>query len=355
MATALKLPYGLRDGQLLHISEVANGLGCACTCPGCGARLVARNQGQRKVAHFAHHQAPECPYGLQTAIHLAAKEVFLKYHAFCLPGAAGHFDFTPDYWASFDFDASFYEGCVPGTIHVADEYDYPKLYVAVYDVLLERKTEDIIPDIILCTENGPLLVEIAVTHFIDDKKHEKLKRLGIPTIEIDLSKVARDLALPELEDLLIHQTAHKRWAYNAKLDAKIDAHRQRYFEAMRPYFEEEHAEYSREEKENKERQARQEAYKLYERQEAENKRLKREQREIFYETQRKPIFSVKSPDYGRISQVFDCPDPRRAYEGQPYSLVEQDCRGCWYFRGGDREHESIICLYEYYNRHKIRT
>lgn len=353
MSTTLKLPYGLRDGQLLHIAEVANGLACACTCPGCGARLIARNQGQRKVAHFAHHQAPECPYGLQTAIHLAAKDVFLNYQAFRLPGVAGRFDFTADYWASFDFDASDYRGCVPGSIDVAAEYNFPARYVAVHEVFLERKTEDIVPDIILCTENGPVLVEIAVTHFIDDRKQEKLKRLDIPTIEIDLSKVARDLALPQLEDLLIHQSVHKRWAHNSKLDTKIAAHRFRYFEAMRPYFEEEHAVYSRIQQENEERRAKQEADRLWERQEEENRRRRAQQRQSFYKNQSKPITATTLPDYGQISQVFDCPDPRHAFEGQTYSLVKEDCLGCAYFRGYGNERASVICLYEYINRYKI--
>lgn len=67
----------------------------------CGAQLVARNQGQQKVSHFAHHQALECPFGLQTALHLAAKDLFLQHRTFCLPGASGTFEFTDAYWPSY--------------------------------------------------------------------------------------------------------------------------------------------------------------------------------------------------------------------------------------------------------------
>lgn len=48
MTNQLKLPYGLRN------SQVENGL--ACTCPGRGTVLVARNAAANvKVAHFAHY------------------------------------------------------------------------------------------------------------------------------------------------------------------------------------------------------------------------------------------------------------------------------------------------------------
>ncbi|MCR5890395.1 hypothetical protein LRS06_21950 [Hymenobacter sp. J193] len=58
MASPLYLPYGLRDGHLLHVLSVDNRLACGCTCPSCGARLVARNRGEKKAPHFAHYNAP---------------------------------------------------------------------------------------------------------------------------------------------------------------------------------------------------------------------------------------------------------------------------------------------------------
>ena len=106
MATSLKLPYGLRGEQLLHISQVETGLACGCTCPGCGATLVARNAARNvKAAHFAHHKAAECSTGLQTAIHLAANEIIARHKQLCLPGVAGNIALTPAFWDSFSFDA----------------------------------------------------------------------------------------------------------------------------------------------------------------------------------------------------------------------------------------------------------
>lgn len=340
MASTLKLPYGLQGNQLLHIKDVPNGLACACVCPGCGARLVARNQGKVKTAHFAHYQAPECATGLQTALHLAAKEVFLQQQTFRLPGAAGiigfhaeHFD-KQAYFGSFAYDAASYQHAVENRLDLDCEYAFEARYVKINQVLLEHRTGDIIPDIILETEAGPLLVEVAVTHFIDEAKQEKIKRLGISTVEIDLSKASRELSSDALTDLLIHQTDRKRWAYNARLDAKVAARHAHYLEAARPLFAAWHTKL------------------LHEQQEEERERQRQQQRKEFYATQIKPI-TFKGKRYGTARQVLGCPDPRRSFDGQLYSNVDADCLRCAHFRGYGAERKSVICLYEYTNRHKI--
>ena len=156
MATQLKLAYGLREELLLHIIEVANSLACGCTCPGCRARLVARNQGTRKVAYFAHHQAPECAQGLQTALHLTAKDIISRHRQFALPGATGTFALTEAFWATFTFDATYYESCIPSDVGVSDEYAISSRNLDVERVTLERTTHDIVLDIILHTSTGEL-------------------------------------------------------------------------------------------------------------------------------------------------------------------------------------------------------
>jgi competence CoiA-like predicted nuclease len=67
--------YGLLDNELKHISEVKNGLKCDCICPACEKKLVARNGGQKRKHHFAHYESAECKYGVQTSIHIAAKNI----------------------------------------------------------------------------------------------------------------------------------------------------------------------------------------------------------------------------------------------------------------------------------------
>ena len=59
-------------------------LACRCLCPACGARLVAK-QGDRTAHHFAHEGESDCAGGVETALHLAAKEVLVKERRMTLP------------------------------------------------------------------------------------------------------------------------------------------------------------------------------------------------------------------------------------------------------------------------------
>ncbi|TVT36748.1 hypothetical protein FNT36_24865 [Hymenobacter setariae] len=341
MAATLKLPYGLRDGQLLHIADVANGLACACVCPGCGARLVARNQGKVKVAHFAHHQAPECATGLQTALHLAAKDVFTQHSTFWLPGAAGFTGFradnfqADDYFASFSFRAQPYQAEVEHALY-EDGLDYKVEFaprpVTIRRAWLEHRTADLIPDIVLETEAGLLLVEVAVTHFVDQAKLTKLRQWGISCVEIDLSKCSRDLAGPELADVLLHQTTHKRWVYNGRLAARLATLHTQYLERARPLFLACHTQAMREQKRQRWEQD------------------KKESLQAFYATRCKPITLRPDPrpPHRPERHVLPCPDPRRAFAVESYANVDTDCMRCSHFRGygGGSQHQ-IVCLYEY--------
>ena len=46
----------------------------------------------------------------------------------------------------------------------------------------------------LLTDIGKVIVEIFVTHEIDLEKKKKIEVLGVPTIEIDLSKIDRNIS-----------------------------------------------------------------------------------------------------------------------------------------------------------------
>ena len=55
-----KNPYGLKDGQLVFVDDVENGLNCGCVCPTCKCDLVAK-QGDIREHHFAHrHDDKSC-------------------------------------------------------------------------------------------------------------------------------------------------------------------------------------------------------------------------------------------------------------------------------------------------------
>ncbi|MBD3811357.1 MAG: hypothetical protein IE917_03930 [Betaproteobacteria bacterium] len=95
-----------------------------------------------------------------------------------------------------------------------------------------RSAEGIRPDILAQTEWGPLAIEIAVTHHVDDHKLKKLKRMDLATVEFNLSDLDRiDFSI--LESILFEENGRARWKYHPReaeakrnvseeLDAAID-------------------------------------------------------------------------------------------------------------------------------------
>ncbi|PTY04536.1 hypothetical protein DB347_17635 [Opitutaceae bacterium EW11] len=73
MKKAIKVPYGFKNGELTHISQVPSGQKCGCTCIACGAPLVAR-KGPKRTHHFGHQSDSQCA---ETVMHKLGK-LFLK-------------------------------------------------------------------------------------------------------------------------------------------------------------------------------------------------------------------------------------------------------------------------------------
>ena len=47
----VKIPFGKRENEIVHISEITNnerGIKCNCVCVNCGERLVAKIGGKKK-------------------------------------------------------------------------------------------------------------------------------------------------------------------------------------------------------------------------------------------------------------------------------------------------------------------
>lgn len=187
----LNLIYALHDNELVHISQVESGLKCNCVCPSCGSALVAR-KGKKVTHHFAHYNADVCKYGYETSLHMAAKDIILKSKKFWLPAVYVNFS----------------SGKTKELIKEAVQID-------VDDVILEKQMDDIIPDIIIKSGGKELIVEIFVTHAIDEAKLKKIQSKDISTLEIDLSKRKRAINSSELEEVLIGVSDEKQWKYNS--------------------------------------------------------------------------------------------------------------------------------------------
>ena len=182
------------NGEATHISEAENGLRCACICPTCGRALIAR-QGKVVEHHFAHASGDECQYAVETALHLAAKDILAGRKKIVLPAVEIQFAHSSRSTA------------------IAPQ----KCYL-IESVVIERKLGSIIPDLIVRIGGRELLVEVTVTHGVDGDKLKKVRELGLSCVEIDLSDTERELAREELEKIVVGGARRKRWLHNVRVE-----------------------------------------------------------------------------------------------------------------------------------------
>lgn len=187
----LNLIYALRKHELVHVSQVESGLKCDCVCPSCNAKLVAR-KGEKVSHHFAHYNAETCTHGYETSLHLAAKQIISEAKSMWIP--AVHLRFSSI---------------------KRDELIKNAMQVHVDEVKLEKWMDTIVPDIIVSAHGKSFIVEIYVTHAIDEVKLAKIRALNISTIEIDLSKFDRQITREDLQRVLLQNVPEKQWKYNA--------------------------------------------------------------------------------------------------------------------------------------------
>lgn len=195
----IKLPFGLQNGKLVDISAVESGLACNCVCPSCRQGLVAK-KGEFNQHHFAHDNAIECEGAVETALHIYAKNILEKHKRMVLP---------------------------PVCLANSDKLIFPATEVTFDKVVLEKRVNQIIPDLIVFIRDKPLLIEIAVTHFVDKFKESKIFELGYSAIEINVKGLfnsAHDkvFGYRDFEQLLIENTDFKRWINNLKQNVISD-------------------------------------------------------------------------------------------------------------------------------------
>ena len=193
---ALRLPYGMLDGALTHVSLVPSGLACGCRCPACDAPLVAK-RGALKMHHFAHAADSDCVSSVETALHLAAKEILEQRKQLVLPAV----------------EAKLYSARHSSILAPEQAYALDRVH-------LERRVGSIVPDVIAYIRGRALAIEIRVTHAVDTTKAAHFQAIGLSSVEIDLSRAPRTFTLEELEPLVVGPGKHKSWVFNAAAHRK---------------------------------------------------------------------------------------------------------------------------------------
>lgn len=180
--------YAMKAGHLTHVSEVESGLKCDCICPCCSKKMIAR-KGKKMAHHFAHQNA-ECSYGLETTLHLMAKDILEQEKRLLLPKVI-----------------------VSLPYRVSETISMPKM-IEADEVSLEKRFDEFVPDILVKVGEKLLAIEIWVTHKIDERKLEKIKKSNISVLEINLSKTDKMINVDDLRKILTEETECKNWAYN---------------------------------------------------------------------------------------------------------------------------------------------
>ena len=193
LGNGVLLPYGqASNGRLVRASEVPAGLGCGCSCPACGAPLVARRGGMR-IAHFAHAVDRACASAHETMLHKLAKQLISDGAALTLPEVVADHD---------------------GRHRLVR----PAVTIRPEGAALEPNLDGLRPDILITVAGRPLLIEVAVTHFCGPEKVDLIQGRRLAAVEIDLSQVARDTA-PEALEHAILRSAPRRWLWNRLAEA----------------------------------------------------------------------------------------------------------------------------------------
>jgi hypothetical protein len=159
----------------------------------------------RRAPHFAHAPGSDCANGFESALHLAAKQLIEARAEIVFPGLV----------------VSFMVSDAMGYVHQPKKTLVAAGRRSLSSVVVEQSLGEIRPDIFVEAEElGAVLVEIAVTHFVDAHKLEKIKRLNLPAIEVDLSML-RDATLVSLEVALFDNPSNTKWLHHpAETEAK---------------------------------------------------------------------------------------------------------------------------------------
>lgn len=70
----IKLPYGIKEGNLVHVAYVKQGANCECICPKCAGGLIAA-KGEINVEHFRHQDLSDCEGAAEFALRAKIMEL----------------------------------------------------------------------------------------------------------------------------------------------------------------------------------------------------------------------------------------------------------------------------------------
>ncbi|MDU0697898.1 competence protein CoiA family protein [Pseudomonas sp. NY15436] len=172
--------------QIVHVNKVERGLACACVCLSCGESVVAR-KGVLREHHFSHQsRKASCTIAPESVLHRYAKQVIREAMGLQLPPMPGQ---------------------APGSEDTSSWWDFEAVEEEVW-------LDGVRPDLVARLNDGALLIEIAVTSFVDEEKLSRLQTKGIRAVEIDLRewlKASACIPSASVCAFILHAVQSKRW------------------------------------------------------------------------------------------------------------------------------------------------
>jgi hypothetical protein len=205
----LKVPIGIdkKSGDMVLINDITKdkrGLACNCICPHCKSDLVARFCDDNKINHFSHHESKSSRSCKESSLHLYGKYVLSKLNTFNLKA---------EYIGGEQF-----EDMLGNQHEVKPLVIFGDKNIVFTDVTTEKKIGGIKGDVFVkaAYENETIEInfEIKVRNKVDDNKKQKIRKLNLNTIEIDLSHLLKmayvdfDLVKKEILNLGNHLKIH---------------------------------------------------------------------------------------------------------------------------------------------------
>lgn len=205
----LQVPFGqnVADGRMYAPLEVPRGKHCGCVCPECGEQLIAKHCLSGKVIpHFAHAVRAECIGGFMTALHKAAVQMIMDRKCLYLPTMTVEARGEDRNGGWHSRCVNVFEGETSALVNPMEEVWIP---------LDGGAPDGVRPDIVAQMDGGQIAIEIAVTHYVGDPKLQKLRRLDLATVEVDLSDLDRvDFSI--LEAILLNENARISWKFHPR-------------------------------------------------------------------------------------------------------------------------------------------
>lgn len=198
----IKLPFGLSDQNIIiHIADIESGKHCNLFCPSCRTPLIAV-KGTNKQHHFRHAIFNECEHGLESAIHLAAKQAIMEKMQITFPEFIISVSATDSKGERFTESETVISAGTIASFHLVQE---------------EKELSGLRADLLAYKKDSPLIIEIFYRHKVDAQKIEKIKDINISAIEINLSNLMpEDVKDSEAFWSYINNPKHIQWLHSVK-------------------------------------------------------------------------------------------------------------------------------------------